>query len=225
MNIKAVLFDHDGTIVDSEQVHFEMWRDVLHKYNVELSHDEYKNLYAGIPTTTNAKTIVKTHSLKVEPTILALAKAKITDEYLAKQAFPLMSGALDSVRYFYEQGLAIGVVTGAGRDGVNSTLKNHGLEKYVSVVVSGADVKNSKPAPDCYLLAAEKLGLQPSECLAIEDTYNGSLSAIRANMECIGVSSSHRVRNLFSKTVYECSNLNIATQWIAQNYLLRANQK
>jgi len=222
MNIKAVLFDHDGTIADSEQVHFELWRDVLHKYYVELSHDEYKSLYAGIPTTTNAKTIVEKHSLEVEPTILALAKAEITNEYLVKQAFPLMKGALESVQYFYEQGLAVGVVTGAGREGVKSTLKNHGLEKYVSVVVSGDDVKNSKPAPDCYLLAAEKLGLHPWECLVIEDTYNGSLSAIRANMECIGVSLSPKVRNLFSKTVYECSDLNIATQWISQNYQLQA---
>jgi HAD superfamily hydrolase (TIGR01509 family) len=217
MNIKAILFDHDGTIADSEQAHFEMWRDVLYEYNVELSHEEYTNQYAGIPTTTNAKTIVKNHSLDVEPITLVLAKAKITNEYLAKQAFPLMSGALESVRYFYERGLKIGIVTGAGREGVNTTLKNHGFEKYVSIVVSGDDVENSKPAPDCYLLAAEQLGLQPSECLAIEDTYNGSLSAILANMKCIGVSSSDSVRKLFSNTIYECSNLTIATQWISKN--------
>ena len=219
MNIKAVLFDHDGTIADSEQVHFEMWRDVLYKYGVELSHDEYKSQYAGIPTTTNAKTIVDNHSLDVEPAALASAKSEITNEYLAKQAFPLMRGAFESIRYFYEQGLIVGIVTGAGSGGVHSTLKNHGLEKYVSVVVSGDDVENSKPAPDCYLLAAEKLGLQPSQCIAIEDTYNGSLSAIRANMECIGVSSSPSVRHLFSKTAYKCSDLNNATQWITQNYL------
>lgn len=223
MNIKAVLFDHDGTIADSEQAHFEMWRDVLYKYNVELSHEEYKNQYAGIPTTTNAKTIVDNHSLKVAPTALALAKAKITNDYLAKQAFPLMNGALESVRYFYEHGLKVGIVTGAGREGVNTTLENHGFEKYVSVVVSGDDVKNSKPAPDCYLLAADKLGLQPSECLAIEDTYNGSISAFRANIKCIGVSPSHNVRNLFSKTVYECSDLTIATQWISQSFQLQAS--
>ncbi|MCP4280302.1 MAG: HAD-IA family hydrolase [Alteromonas sp.] len=143
---------------------------------------------------------------------------------MAKQAFPLMSGALESVIYFYEQGLVVGVVTGAGSEGVNSTLKKHGLEKYVSVVVSGDDVENSKPAPDCYLLALKKLGLKSSECIAIEDTYNGSLSAIRANMKCVGVSSSHSVRNLFSKTVFKCSNLDIASQWISQNYQLQSDR-
>ena len=224
MNIKAILFDHDGTIADSEQAHFEMWREVLHKYNVELSHEEYKSQYAGIPTTENAKTIVENHSLDVEPITLVLAKTQITNAYLAEQAFPLMSGALESVRYFYEQGLQVGIVTGAGREGVNITLKNHGFEKYVSVVVSGDDVEHSKPAPDCYLLAADKLGRQPSECLAIEDTYNGSLAAIRANMKCIGVSSSHSVRDAFSKTVYECSDLGKATKWIAENVQLQSSR-
>jgi len=217
MNIKAVLFDHDGTIADSEFAHFEMWREVLNKYKVILSHEEYTSQYAGIPTTTNAKTMVENYSLNVESTVLVLAKSNATNEYLAKQAFPLMKGAFESIRYVYEQGFTIGVVTGAGREGVENTLKNHGLEKYVSVVVSGDDVEHSKPAPDCYLLAMEKLGLQSLDCLAIEDTYNGSLSAIRANIKCIGVSPSASVRDVFSDTIYECSDLNMATQWISKN--------
>lgn len=216
--IKAILFDHDGTIVDSEQAHYEMWRDVLRSYNIDLSHEEYKSQYAGIPSTANAITIVQNHSMEVEPSELEMAKAKITSEYLAKQAFPLMEGALESMRYFCAQGLKVGIVTGAGAEGVNTTLRNHKLEKYVSVVVSGDDVENSKPSPDCYLLAADKLDLEPSECLAIEDTYNGSLSAIRANIKCIGVSSSNSVRELFSGTQFECSNLNLATQWISKKF-------
>lgn len=66
------------------------------------------------------------------------------------------------------------------------------------------------------LLAAEKLGLQPSECLAIEDTYNGSVAAIDAGIECVGVSTSSRVRDVFVGTIHKCRNLNAATQWIAE---------
>ena len=99
-----------------------------------------------------------------------------------------MAGASESVRYFYGLGFKIGIVTGAGKEGVSSTMVNHSLDRYVSVVVSADVVENSKPAPDSYLLAMEKLGLQASECLAIEDTYNGSLSASRASVDCIGVS-------------------------------------
>ena len=225
MNIKAILFDHDGTIVDSELAHFEMWRDILCKYDIQLTQEEYTSHYAGIPTTTNAITIVNNYSLSAEPLELVLAKTEFTNQYLSRQAFPLMSGALEAVCYFYEQGLKIGIVTGAGKEGVNTTLKNHKFDKYVSVVVSGDDVKNSKPAPDCYLLAAEKLGLHPSECLAIEDTYNGSTSAFQANIKCIGVSSSSRMRKLFDETIYTCNNLDMATQWISRNCQLISNIK
>jgi len=128
-----------------------------------------------------------------------------------------MDGALDCIRFFYEQGFTIAIVTGAGREGVDATLENHGLREYVSSVVSGDDVINSKPAPDCYLLAAKKLGLHPSECLAVEDTYNGSVAAISAEIKCIGVSASNRVRNLFTGTIHECCDLNAATQWISNS--------
>ena len=113
--------------------------------------------------------------------------------------------------------LKLVLFTGAGREGVDVTLESHGLHKYVSIVVSGDDVTNSKPAPDCYLLAAEKLGLLPSECLAVEDTYNGSIAAISADIKCVGVSTSSSARGLFTGTIYECSNLNIATKWISES--------
>ncbi len=223
MNIKAVLFDHDGTIVDSEFAHFEMWRDILLRYGIEISYQEYVDHYAGIPSNTNARTIADNYSLNVEPEQLILAKAESTAKYLSKQAFPLMPGALESIRYFYDLGLKIGIVTGAGKEGISVTLKKHGLDHYISVAVSGDDVMNSKPAPDCYLLAAEKLGLQSSDCLAIEDTYNGSVSANRANIKCIGVSASSQVRELFTDTIYVCNNLDFATQWISQNCQLQVS--
>jgi len=220
MKTKAILFDHDGTIVDSEKVHFELWKEVLQHYDVLLSYEEYTNQYAGIPTTSNAVTIIDNHEIGINPSELVLAKDIATTQYLSKQAFPLMGGALDSVRFFYEQGFKIAIVTGAGREGVDVTLTNHQIRQYVSTVVSGDDVANSKPAPDCYLLAAKRLGLHPSECLAVEDTYHGSVAAISANIPCIGVSKSRRVRNLFTGTIHECCNLNSATQWLSKRLSL-----
>lgn len=218
MKLKAILFDHDGTIVDSEYAHYEMWREVLVSYNINLSYQEYVDTYAGIPTNTNAITIVKSYSLNIEPEQLISAKAELTSSYLFQQAFPLMSGALESIKYFHDLGLKVGIVTGAGKEGLNSTLQKHSIAQYISVAISGDDVKNSKPAPDCYLLAAKKLDIAPCYCLAIEDTYNGSISAINAGIKCIGVSASSNVRKLLTKTEYTCSNLNLATKWILMNY-------
>ena len=90
-----------------------------------------------------------------------------------------MSAALESVRYFYNQGVKVGTVTGASRAGVKATSQSHGFEKQISVVFSGDDLKNSQPAADCYLLAAYKLGLKASQCTAIEDTQAVSLQHLQ----------------------------------------------
>lgn len=216
MKIKAILYDHDGTLVDSEMAHYEMWKGILSNYNVELSHEEYINKYSGIPTETNARLITGNHSLRITPEQLTTAKAKATSSYLHETPFPLMQGAYESISYFHTLGFKIGIVTGAGREGVDTTIKKHELEKYISIAVSGDDVKKSKPSPDCYLLTAENLGLHPSECLAIEDTINGISAATAANIMCIGVSSSETMRASFSGTAYVCSNLFEATTWIAK---------
>lgn len=220
MALKAILFDHDGTLVDSELAHFEMWKDILAEYDIALSYAEYVDRYAGIPTNANAKTIVDNYSLGITPEALIGSKDRLTKDYLSKQALPLMLGALESIEYVYHLGLKIAVVTGAGKEGITATLDKYNLNQYISVVVSGDDVSHSKPAPDCYLLALEKLNIEASDCIAIEDTYNGSLSATSANITCIGVSASDRVRKLLTKTIYTCGDLDAATQWISQHHCI-----
>lgn len=220
MKIRAILFDHDGTLVDSEMAHFEMWRNILKGFSVELSHEEYLDEYSGIPSETNAKLIAKNHSLDVSPEELSLAKAEATSSYLSETAFPLMPGAYESVSYFHGLGLKIGIVTGAGREGLETTIRKHNFDKYISTAVSGEDVQMSKPAPDCYLLAAQNLGVNPSECLAIEDTVNGISAATAANIKCIGVSQSKVAREKFSNTVHICSNLHEASTWIINKFQL-----
>ena len=220
MKIKAILYDHDGTLVDSEKAHYQMWKDILHKYNVELSLEEYINKYSGIPTEANAKLIARNYFLTVTSEQLSIAKANATSSYLNETPFLLMPGAYESLNYFHDQGLKIGIVTGAGREGLEATVKMHGLDKYISTTVSGEDVKISKPAPDCYLLAAENLAVHPSECLAIEDTFNGLSAATAANIRCIGVSSSEKTRASFKEATFVCSNLFEATTWITNKFNL-----
>jgi HAD superfamily hydrolase (TIGR01509 family) len=220
MKIKAILFDHDGTLVDSEMAHFEMWRSILKTYSVELSHDEYLNEYSGIPSDVNARLIFENHSLEVSPNQLLRAKAEATTSYLSESAFPLMPGAYEVVSNFHDLGLKIGIVTGAGREGMETTIRKHKFDKYVSTAVSGDDVKTSKPAPDCYLLAAQNLGVHPSECLAIEDTVNGIAAATAAKIKCIGVSQSKVTREKFSNTAHICSDLYEASTWAANKFQL-----
>lgn len=219
MTIKAILFDHDGTLVDSEPTHFEMWVNILRPYGITLGLDDYKKYYAGIPTTRNARDMIERYRLKTRAEDLENEKFKTTQSYLDNQAFPLMKGAKESIQHFHQQGLKLAIVTGAGAEGVKSTFKFHHLDEVFTTFVCGDDVTDSKPAPDCYLLAANRLGVKPSSCLAIEDTVNGVTAAVSAGIPCVAVYSAMSQHHDFSQAIQTFDNFKQATDWISANYL------
>ena len=218
--IKAILFDHDGTLVDSERAHFDMWRIVLNDYGKILTFDEYSQRYSGIPTKSNAVCIISDFSLSVSPDELVRKKNMLTEGYLDKQAFPMMPSASESILTFYQLGLKVAIVTGAGRSGVEATVRENDLEKYISAIVSGDDVEHSKPSPDCYLLAVQQLGLNVDDCVAIEDTENGIASAVSANIKCIAVVPLSTKMQCFNKANVVCCNLQEVTQFVSEKYQL-----
>ncbi|MFC3853613.1 HAD family hydrolase [Salinispirillum marinum] len=187
MPLRAILFDHDGTLVNSEPIHFDLWVTVLSRYGISLTEQQYKEHYAGVPTNANAIDVVRRFQIDVTPEAIAEEKNAATREFLRGNSFPLMNGALDAIMDFRERGLTLGIVTGAGFEGVDATLRANDLGSVFSAVVSGDDVSLSKPAPDCYLLAMKKLGVQASECVAIEDTQHGLKAAHAAGIRCLAV--------------------------------------
>ncbi len=185
--IQAVLFDHDGTLVDSEPLHFKFWSQVLTAYGVDLSESVFNTHYAGLPSITNAIDIVARFGLDQSPESLVEYKNKATQAYLAHSAYPLMPGVEQTILTLSHIGLELGVVTGANNYSVGSTLRNYAFAQHFSVVVSADDVIHNKPEPDCYLLAVKKLGLAPEQCLAIEDTAHGLQAALRAGIRCLAI--------------------------------------
>ncbi len=214
MPIKAIFFDHDGTLVDSEPIHYQLWRDVLAARGVALSEALYRDCYAGIPTIDNAVDLVARFAIDATPASLAEAKNVATRRYLEQRAFPLMPGVRAALTQFQRAGLRQAVVTGAGLDGVQSTLRQHALGDYFATVVSGDDVANSKPAPDCYLLAVRRLGLSPSECVAIEDTEHGVNSAAAAGVRCLAVPNDLSRQHDFGQATAVLSDLSAAAAWL-----------
>ena len=181
----TLLFDHDGTLIDSESVHFDLWKDILLGYDVELSEDFYCQVMAGIPVKQNAVDLVEHFNIDVAPQQLAEQKHKSISDYLDKQAFPLMPFAKETIEHCANKSYTIGIVTGGSKKSVEKTLSQYGLSAYISCVVAVEDVENSKPAPDCYALAMDKLGKIPGECVAIEDTQTGMTAALAANLACV----------------------------------------
>ena len=218
MKLKAILFDHDGTLVDSEVTHFELWQSVLEKHNVELAEQGYKDFHSGTPTPRNAEILVDKYALTLTPKALAEEKEKLTHEFLTNNTFPLMPDSLGTIQLFHKMGLQLGVVTGARRFGVTSTLQGHQLEEYFDVITTGEDVAKSKPDPAVYLLAMTRLGVTADECIAIEDTDNGIRSAIAAGLVCCAVKNDYSAGHDLSIASKVFDNMNDAKNWVIRHY-------
>ncbi len=223
-SIKAILFDHDGTLVDSEFVHFQMWAAILDAYDIRLTEEDYINEYAGIPSPANAVVMVEKYGLAITPQNLNHAKSVATEGYLSNQAFPLVQGAKKVIESFSQEDVKLAIVTGAGTDAPTATISANQLEAHFDTVVSGDDVEHGKPAPDCYLLAAQRLGVDPSECIAIEDTANGVSAAYAANIPCVAIATNMSKHHDLSKAIKVVNDLVEAKDWIKKMYFSHADK-
>ena len=191
-----------------------MWVEVLKAYGISLSETAYKRHYAGIPTPANAANLVKYFNLEVSCDQLVKQKTIETRSFLENAAFPLMPGALDAVKRLYNTGLKLAIVTGASREGMEKTVATYGLGDTVACFVSGDDVIHNKPAPDCYLLAMEWLGVSAEECVAIEDTEHGVNASTAAGIPCLAVPTPMSEMHDFANAIKTCANITDAVKWI-----------
>ncbi|RUM54706.1 MAG: hypothetical protein DSY85_06865 [Marinomonas sp.] len=218
--LKAILFDHDGTLVDSEKIHYELLAKILLEYGISLSYDAYRMNYEGIPIPETAKKLVQDFSLNTFPEEIVTKKRQATKLFLESNAFPLIDGVREAIIHYHSLGLKLAVVTGAARtEGILNTLEKHQLSQYISVVVTSDDVIRSKPAPDCYLYALEKLGINPRDSVAFEDSFYGCMSAVASGIQCIGVSSMVSQYDVFQgKAVRSFINFKEANTWLRQHF-------
>ena len=214
MPIRAVLFDHDGTLVDSEPIHLALWNTVLERHGVKLTEAQYRSRYAGVPTSANAVDLVARFGLAATPESLAREKNAATAQHLSRSAFPLMPQVKPTLEALAGLGLKLAVVTGAGADGVAATVRGHGLASLFSVTVSGDDVRRSKPAPDAYLLALARLGLEAHECIAVEDTEHGLQAAADAAIPCLALPTAMTRHHDFTRAAAVLDGLPAAAGYI-----------
>ncbi|AXR05345.1 HAD family hydrolase [Salinimonas sediminis] len=210
-NTKAILFDHDGTLIDSEAVHFALWQQVLNAYDITLEREFHDEKMAGIPVNQNAKDVIAHFSLDADPAELADQKHALTAQYLAEQAFPLMDDAKAAIERCYEAGFTLAIVTGGSRLSLEKTLTTHGFSDMFSATVAVEDVAHSKPAPDCYQKVLAMLELDGSETVAVEDTMYGMQAALGAGIACIAIPTENSSDHDFTGAVGRFDSL---TQWL-----------
>lgn len=190
--IKALLFDLDGTLIDSEKFHFDCWNEFLRQYEIKLDFKDWLSNYAGIPLPKNAKTIIDKYKISTDLTDFVARREIITYNGFRTKDIALMPFALEFVQYCYGKGLTLAVVTASPRVDVEAVFERNGLAKYFSLFISRTDVTKSKPDPESYNICVEKLGLAKEECLVFEDTINGVKSAMAAGITCYAIQNNVR---------------------------------
>lgn len=188
MPFKAIIFDHDGTLVDSEGVHFSIWHKLLKELHIDFSKEAYQKDHCGVPSLKNAQLLVEHYETGLTAEQLCLRKQAHLSAWLEQQPFPLMPLAREALQACRDKGLKIGLATGASDLEAGATLSGHQLQAFFDVVVTKDQVRHSKPAPDTYLLAMEKLGVEAAQCVAIEDSFTGVAAAKAAHLTCVSVS-------------------------------------
>lgn len=184
---EAVIFDCDGTLVDSMSAHFEAWCEALaiHGAGGVFKEDVFLAM-GGRPTRDIVVELNDEYDLKLDPEAVAFAKR---ESFLKRiKSVTLIDEVADFARSLRGK-VPMAVASGGSRMVVEKTLHAVGISDWFDEVVTADDVKEGKPAPDIYLHAARLLGVTPARCLALEDAPAGILSAQSAGMQVIAVPS------------------------------------
>ncbi|HEY7885224.1 MAG TPA: HAD family phosphatase [Cellvibrionaceae bacterium] len=214
--IRAIIFDHDGTLVDSERKHYQMWVSILADFGIDFTEYEYKTYLAGVPTRTNADYLVETYKLPISQDELFARREKLTHAAFSHGASPMIIGARELVQWTFARNLKMAIATGAARLEVKPTLDQYKLHDYFPIVATREDVQNVKPAPDVYLYAMQQLGLRACECIAIEDSPTGMQSALAAGLECVVVQNDYSRGHDFSCATVVVDSMQQARQWLIE---------
>ncbi|MCR2821698.1 HAD family hydrolase [Lederbergia panacisoli] len=181
--IKAVIFDFDGTIIDTETPWFEIYRTVLKEdYDFDLTLEEFVKIVG----TTNDTLFEFIDESLGSPMDRNLFKEKTRTYYAKiKDDLPLREGFLDILQRIQDNGLKLAIASSSHREWIVGFLDKYGLTDYFPIIRSAEDVEEVKPNPALYIKTLEALGIEPDEAVAVEDSVNGSLAAIRAGINCL----------------------------------------
>ena len=185
--IKAVLFDLDGTLIDSEHFYLECWNEILAEVGAKLTFNDWWTNYAGKPMLLNAKMLADKYGIKTPANELIERRAKLTVARFKTVDVRLMPFVPEILDFFREKGLTLAIVTSSQRKDVEAIFERNGLGHFFKLLVTRTDVANSKPHPESYDRCRELLGLEKEECIVFEDTLTGLTAAKAAGLVCFAI--------------------------------------
>lgn len=208
MNMKAVIFDMDGVLFDTEKVCMLSWDKAGEQMGVgKAGYMVMKTL--GMNKESAIRVIQEEFGGDFDAENFKALGRKFSYEYFEKYGVPEKDGLFEILSFLKDKGYKIALASSTGSESVFHHLKEKDIEKYFDAVVCGDMVANSKPQPDIYIKACEKLCESPADCYAVEDSRNGIISALSAGCKTIMIpdlwqGEAETDAKLFAK----CKNLN-----------------
>jgi len=189
--IQAVLFDMDGTVVETTMTHdFPVWTELLKDYDVSLSLSVFQN-FLGKKASEIFRQFVP--SITEEQIETSLQKRDLLlSQSINQKGIDTTPGLIGFLDRLQKNGCKVALATGAERKKVDIICNHVPLQQYFPVIVTADDVKRGKPYPDLFLKAADELDVNPENCIVVEDANNGIEAAHRANMKCIAITTTHK---------------------------------
>ncbi len=198
--LTAIIFDMDGLMVDTEPLSQEIWAQIVSRYGVTLEESVYARM-VGLRSSESVHIIKQAYSLPLPAEELAAMKNSIW-EIRWREGVPAMPGLHKLHDEISRRQIPWAVATSSPRYYAEQVLKQLGLEPTGGAIAGGNEVAHAKPAPDIYLLAARRLGVDPATCLALEDSVPGARAALAAGMTLAAVPSGTTSRADFDFAPY-----------------------
>lgn len=185
--IKAVIFDLDGTLIDTEKYFRVNWPKAFEHFGYKMTDEQYLSIRSlGKPFVQETLKKYSGDSDFDYEKVVAY-RAELMEDSLEANGLEVKKGAVELLTFLREKGIICAIATASPVDRSERYLKTAGILQYFDRIISARNMKEGKPSPDVYLYAVKELGLAAEECFAVEDSPNGALSASRAGLKVIMV--------------------------------------
>ena len=197
--LKAVLFDMDGVVVDTEPLHCKAYFTMFEKVKIDVSRPLYES-FTGQSTIEICRQLCKQFQLSETPeTLVKLKREAFKHIFKFDDSLAMIDGVLDLIKEYHNNGLTLVLASSASMNTINFEFDRYDLNQYFAAKLSGADLKASKPHPEIFINAAKASGFKKEECMVIEDSTNGIKAANAAGIFCVGFKSPNSKNQEYKK--------------------------
>lgn len=202
--VESVIFDMDGVLFDTESIYLKVWKNVFKKYGYKMTKDIYSQVIA------TGRENVKKVFLREFGEELPIEKMYVEKDLALKEEIEknvyIKEGAVEILTHLKSKNYKVALATSSDRERMNKQLEKASIRKYFDEIVCKDEVENTKPNPEIYLKVADKLNVNPKNCLVIEDSLAGVKAAYKANMKVLHVEDLKKADNEIKKYCYKSFN-------------------